>query len=360
MAAASIALPWQGVAIAAGRDAKIEKLVTAYRQRHGNAAFSFALRRKGTVVYANAFGEADEGVPLTTDHRSRIGSISKTITASAIMRLIEDGKVSLDDRIFGEGGILNARFPIQNTPLFIDNVKAITVDHLLTHTCGGWPNWAGDPLFDASILDLDGLIRYTLLIGRVSHPPGTQYEYSNFGFSLLGRVIEVVTGGSYADFVHREILDPAGAGGMYLGKSRRNELGADEVKYLDTGDRAPYLVQLDRIDSAGGWVGSPTDLVNFALAVDGESAPADVIGKASVETMRRPSKAYGGYGHGWNINAEHQNRNRWHNGSLPGATTWLVLMPGSVAFASFSNTRDSTSHVEMNDLNWDIHKVLMG
>jgi hypothetical protein len=117
-------------------------------------------------------------------------------------------------------------------------------------------------------------------------------------------------------------------------------------------------MNVPRMDSHGGWVGSPTELVNFAMAVDGSANPPDVINTASVNLMRRPTKVYAGYGRGWGISP--RDRNRAHTGLLPGTTTLLALNPGGIAFAAFTNTRDDTSFEDLVALGWKMRDVIVG
>src|SRR5262249_10283451 len=159
--------------------------------------------------YEEAFGFADldARTALSPAHRFRIASISKPITSVAIFKLIEQGKLALADRVFGSSGDLQNDYgPVPPGARIGD----ITIEHLLTHTAGGWPNDETDPMGKQHALDHAGLIAWTLKTRPLDHPPGAVFAYSNFGYCLLGRVIEKVTGRAYAAFVEAAVLSQAG------------------------------------------------------------------------------------------------------------------------------------------------------
>jgi CubicO group peptidase (beta-lactamase class C family) len=358
-ALAGTALVSPALAITGRTEARVAAMVEKFRAEHGNPAFSFALGRRGELLYTLAVGkaDADNDIDLTIDHRFRIASISKPITASAIMLLVERGRLNLDDRIWGEGGVLTRPYPAFDIVPHLDWVKAITVDHLLTHTCGGWTNDGDDPMFGNRRWDLSMVIVRALNTQPLRNKPGSQYAYSNFGYCLLGRAIEEASGKPYADFVLSEILGPTGAGGMHIGKSRKEDLGDDEVRYLaPDSPQAPYSMNIPRMDSHGGWVASAPELVKFAMAVDGEKTVPDVIAKSSVDTMRRPTAVYSNYGRGWGINT--RNRNFGHSGLLTGTTTMLEVQPGGYAFAALTNIRAESE--ALDKLGWSIHDAVVG
>ena len=115
------------------------------------------------------------------------GFVLVPITSVAIFRLIEEGRLGLGDRVLGREGILGETYG----KIESERLRAITVDHLLTHTAGGWPNDGTDPMFRTPEADLKTLIETTIAFHPPRGDPGTYFAYSNFGYCLLGRVIEV-------------------------------------------------------------------------------------------------------------------------------------------------------------------------
>jgi CubicO group peptidase (beta-lactamase class C family) len=162
---------------------------------------SVATAMKGKAAYVEAFGVADRetGEALTPQHRFRIASISKPITSAGIFTLIEAGKLQLDSRVFGPNSILGDDYPWST-------IEEITVEHLLTHTAGGWGNGARDPMHLNKEMNQRELIAWTLELMPLAFPPGESFAYSNFGYCILGRVIEKLTGQTYDQYIKDNIL----------------------------------------------------------------------------------------------------------------------------------------------------------
>ncbi len=185
--------------------AGMASLAEAFRTKYAVPGLSVAIAHQGQLVYDEAFGMADveHEERATPSHRFRIASLSKPITACAIMDLVESGRLRLEDRVFGRGGVLATDYG--RTP-YGRNIENITIEHLLTHTSGGWPKDATDPTFRNVTLNRTELISWTLDNMPLTSVPGQAYAYSNFGFMVLGRVIEVVTGNFYEAHIQRRIL----------------------------------------------------------------------------------------------------------------------------------------------------------
>jgi len=164
---------------------------------------SLAITKKGKLVFAQGYGKADVENNLDASPKNlwRIASISKPITAVAIMRLQEEGKLTLDDKVFGLGSILGCAYVYSFLCLgplgYDDRELKITVRHLLEHTAGGitWNNngtdGSSDPMFLDNILTHEELIKKIIKERQPSSEPGTLFSYSNFGYCLLGRIIEI-------------------------------------------------------------------------------------------------------------------------------------------------------------------------
>jgi CubicO group peptidase (beta-lactamase class C family) len=168
----------------------------------------------------------------------------------------------------------------------------------------------------------------------LGHAPGTAYAYSNFGYCLLGRVIEKVTGQRYSDYVREAVLMPCGVTAMRIGSGPRTARAAGEVVYAGQGSD-PYRVRVARADSCGGWIASASDLVRFAIGVDGATDTAGILRPDTVQAMTTSSAINPRYAKGWIVNAG----GWWHNGSLPGTSAILVRMRNGLAWAALANTR---------------------
>jgi CubicO group peptidase (beta-lactamase class C family) len=314
-----------------------------FRRKYAVPGLSVAIARKGRHVYQEAFGVADaeEGESLAPHHLFRIASVTKPITSSAILDLVEMGSLKLEDRVFGEGGVLGTRFGRMPYGRYIE---AITIEHLLTHTCGGWPNDAQDPMFTNPSMSHEELIAWTLDSVPLAHTPGQSFAYSNFGFCLLGRVIEAVTGRSYAEHVQRRVLDRCGVQSMSVAGNTLRDRAPREVRYYGQSGENPYDMNVRRMDSHGGWLAMGSDLTAFAMHVDGFMTTPSILRGETIRTMTTPSTANRNYAKGWSVNSIN---NWWHNGSLPGTATILVRTASGFCWAALANTRRPNSDMDL-------------
>lgn len=353
----AFALPAAGLPLAAGageaagptkaESATIAGIAAKFMADHEVPGLSVAFSRLGKPVFEAAFGLADEGSgeALTSRHTFRIASISKPLTAVGIFRLIEQGKLKLDDMAFGPAGLSSAASDRR--------ISGITVHHLLTHTAGGWQNDGDDPMFRHPDMDHAELIARTLRDQPLKHDPGEHYAYSNFGYCLLGRLIEKISGKSYADFIQESVLAPCGIERMRIAGNSLADRIAGEVAYHGRNGEDPYRMNVRRMDAHGGWLASPADLVKFLVRCDGTDQPSDILKKSSFKTMMTPTKANPGYASGWAVNAA---PNRWHSGSLPGTSTIAVQTARGLCWAGFTNSRSKDLGGALDRLMWDLAK----
>jgi N-acyl-D-amino-acid deacylase len=343
-------------------------------ERHEIPGAAVAITNRGQLAYAAGFGWADvqQREAVTPSSLFRIASVSKPITAAAVVQLAERGRLSLDDHVFD---LLRIQPHLPDGQRFDERLRRVTIRHLLQHR-GGWDrDQSFDPMFQsvrfAELLQVpppataDQIIR--IMLGRkLDFAPGQRYAYSNFGYCLLGRVIETVTGLPYERYVQQQILAPLGIRAMRLGKTRLEQrFVPDEVRYYDPqqgpsvfacdlGQSVPRpygSFALEAMDAHGGWLASAADLARLAAAFD-DPDNCPILGRASLEQMHaRPAASPGGdgdspavyYSLGW------QNRvlaagirvNRWHNGSLPGTTAILIRRHDGRNLVALLNTRFS-------------------
>jgi CubicO group peptidase (beta-lactamase class C family) len=296
---------------------------------------SVAIASHGNIFYHQAFGLAnlDKKEPVTEASRFRIASLSKPITATALFSLIERQKLTLDARIFGPAAILGTTY---GKPPYKPGVEQITVEHLLTHTSGGWEKGPNDPMFHNPDLSQKELISQTIKTHQLDFAPGTHYAYSNFGFCILGRVIEKVTAVHYADYVREQILKPCGVEEMQIAGNTVGKRAPDEVRYYDQEGGDPYGMNVSRLDSAGGWLATPSEIVKFATHVDGFPTDSNILKPETITAMTTGTTANPHYAKGWEIN---QQGRWWHIGDLPGSSSVLIRTPTGHNAAAFMNTR---------------------
>jgi len=353
----------------------IDAVMQNFIRAHGIPGVSIAITDQGRLVYARGFGYADVGQRERVQPESlfRIASISKPITAVAILQLVDQGKLSLEDKVFD---LLNYEPHLDDEATFDERQSGIKIRHLLQHR-GGWDR---DKSFDAMFKSTpfskalgieppagpDAIIR--VMLGKpLDFDPGERYAYSNYGYCLLGRVIEILSGQSYEQFVKTNVLAPLGVTSMRIGATRLDGRKPNEVRYYDPhlGDSVfasdlhssvpqPYGAwHLEAMDSHGAWIASATDLVRFAAAFDSADA-CPILSAESVRLMfERPAGLAGFdeqgspkskyYGLGWSITDVQGDRyTASHGGSLPGTNTLLTRRPDGRNVAILFNTRSSS------------------
>ena len=314
---------------------------------------ALAVTRNGKLVLARGytFSNDSEDRAVEPDSLFRIASVSKPITAVAVLRLVQDGNLDLSAKVKDLLDLAPAsgRSP---DPL----LGSITVLHLLQHL-GGWDKKRLNflpQLHDLGIAEELGVSLpiskadiATFMTGKLlDHAPGATYAYSNYGYNLLGQVIEQVTGESYEAYVNRRVFQPLGVVRPALGRTRLEYRLMNEVRYHtrsrkqsvleDCGPSVPACYggwNIENMDSHGGWLASAVDLVRFASTFD-DPASSPVLDPASVATMYglpeniAPSAYTPGdhyYACGWSVR-DYSNgiRNTWHSGFLHGTRTLLV------------------------------------
>jgi CubicO group peptidase (beta-lactamase class C family) len=259
------------------------------------------------LIYAKGYGWADKerGEWAEVKHIFRIASLSKLITGAAVMKLCEEGKIDLSDRPFATGATLDLP---QFSSIKDSRIRNITIDQLLRHKAG-FSNRGGDPMFNLSLIskrlnlnreaETDEIISYSLN-QRLSYNPGHGTRYSNLGYLILSRLIEVVSGLEYEDYVKEHIFKPAGVYDIHLAKNYYDERYINEVKYYEPRDEE--LIESYKGDGsmmqrcyggnnirgllgAGAWVASPSELLKLIAALDGRDNVPDILTKESVRIM---------------------------------------------------------------------------
>jgi CubicO group peptidase (beta-lactamase class C family) len=315
----------------------------AFMKEYDVPGLSVAVTRDGRLAYAQGFGVADKhtGEKVKPSHLFRIASVSKPITAVAIFSLAEQGRLKIADKVFGAGGILESDFEGSSRKFNED----ITIEHLLTHAGGGWPAGRNDPMFSNKQMNHHQLISWTLDNFPLASPPGTKFAYSNFGYCVLGRVIEKITAQRYADHVRESVLGRCGITAMRIAGNTRAERASGEVAYHDNRSN-PYAINVTRLDSTGGWLASATDLVHFATHVDGFSSTPNILRTATIKIMTTASTVNRLYAHGWGV----IDNDCWHDGGLPGTTSIIVRTQSGFCWAALANANQKNSNHGMDKM----------
>jgi CubicO group peptidase (beta-lactamase class C family) len=329
--------------------ARMGEIANRFMIKYKVPGLSVAIARHGQFVYRKGFGLADvaSGEKVTPDHLFRIASVSKPITSVAIFTLIEKGRLKLRDRVFGRDAVLGTDFGKS----YSERVQKITLEDLLTHTCGGWDMAANDPMFENPGMNSHALIRWTLQNQPLQYDPGTHYVYSNFGYCILGRVIEKVGGQTYAEFVEQNVLAKCGVSDMRIAGNTLLDTAPREVVYYGQNGESPYDMNVRRMDAHGGWIATPSDLVNFAMRVDGFSYTPNILEPATIDTMTTPTSLNPDYAKGWMVNTLN---NWWHNGTLPGTTSIMVRTCSGLCWAALANTRSDGMLKCIDPMLWEM------
>ncbi len=352
--------------------ASFDTLISGFMREHKVPGGSLAVVRRGRLVYARGYGWADEAVhlPYAPTALFRIASVSKPVTSTTVLLLVQQNKLRLDDRAFD---LLKMEPYLEPNTNLDPRIKTITVRQLLQHSGGFDRGVSFDPMFVphriAGALKVSAppssrdIVRY--MLGRsLDFDPGTRFAYSNFGYCVLGRIIETRTGESYEAFVQKNVLKPVGISRMRIGKSRLADRAPNEVRYYDEGKRrVPSIFAEDRgaivpipyggwcieaMDAHGDWLASAVDLARFAALLDAKSEiplsfrsrdqlyerPAPPLGVESDGTL---SPAY--YGMGWHVRpVSGKLANYWHTGKLDGSSSLLVRRYDGISWVLNFNT----------------------
>jgi D-alanyl-D-alanine carboxypeptidase len=316
----------------------VDNKVTTWMTANAMPGASIAITKNGKLVYRKAYGVANEatGERVTTDSRFRMASVSKTFTSVAILKLVQEGRLSLSQKVFGTGAILGTTYGTQPYKIHVENV---TVDHLLHQTQGGWgTNAPGDPAFYDSSLSHTALINWTLDNNLLISAPGTTYRYSNFNFILLARIIEKITGKTYEDYVKQDILTPLGATNTQIAGNNLSLRKTNEVVYKGQSGDIPFVYALNnytRADGAFGWISTPTDVLRFMTAVDSSSTRPDILSGTTLKTMITGSTPNANYGCGWAVEGP-----EWYwFGSLPGTASIIYRNTNGYCVSFVANSR---------------------
>ncbi len=322
--------------------AVVDNKVTSFMSTYQAPAASLAISKNGKLIYRKAYGNADNtaGEKATVNHRFRIASISKTITAVAIMKLMQEGKLTLNQKVFGAGAILGTDY---GTAAYSTNVTNITVKDLLQHTSGGWNNsYPQDPCFNNPTFNPAQLITWTLDNRPLTNAPGTSYQYSNFGYMILGRIIEKLTGKTYESYIRQDILAPLGATHTELAGNTEAERKTNEVKYYGQGSEASavYTTPIQRNDGPMGWITTPTDLLRLMTAIDSSSTRPDILTGSTLAVMRTPGSINGYYACGIIVENDPSVGSIWyHFGSIPGTQSVVLRTATGWCISFVMNTR---------------------
>lgn len=361
--------------------ASFDEEMLAYMESHHIPGGSLAVLKDGKLILARGYGYADKdkSKPVQPETLFRLASVSKPITGLVVMKIKEAGKLRYGDRAFELLGYSEKNVADKR-------LMEVTVLQLLQHT-GGWNrDKSGDPMFQAARIVKDlgtkgpPTSKYVIqwMLGRpLDSDPGAEYHYSNFGFCVLGRIIEKVTGKSYEEAVRSILLTPAGIKDMGIGRSALSEITQKETYYFSdgnvrsifdpTGARVPAAYNLDPLtmDAHGGWIASAVDLIKLSRLLQ-----TDFVGPEMSKEMLEPppapvsrdadgkvADAYYTMGSMVRPQGKSGRANFWHAGAMPGTYTLWVRLSNGMAWAALFNRRPGSGDPPEGEIDQALHRA---
>ena len=372
--------PQEHAAASAEATQDFEARMRHFMWRHGVPGAAVAVAVDGEIVYEQGFGwaDVDEAIPVTPDSQFRIGSISKSITAVAILQLVEQGKLSLDDNPFDVIGMADQI----RAPEVDPRLQDITIEQCLSHTAG----FSGDPMFQEEHLmttmdlaarpDRMDVVRF-VISQPLTRQPGVYWHYSNFGYLLLELVLEAMTEKPYETVIQDQIADPLQLVDLQLGGPLPTDRLAGEVAYYDHQQRIQPIIMPDGstqsvpkgyshpptgFGGAGGLVATAGSLAVISNDLHQEEG-SRLLGKEHIRRMWTPVEADHkyrsdypmgvGYGLGWFVGViDDDTRNAWHGGTYQGAISAQIVQysNGCSVAVLFNTTNSALTKTELSFL----------
>jgi len=333
---------------------RLDSVVVSEMTRLGQPGGAVAVVKDGRLVFSRTYGYADSAakrIPTQLD-KWRIGSVTKPLTALGIMKLVQNGLLTLDEPVAPRLSAVPLLPGKTQDPRF----ASITVRQLLNHSAGWHPNRSVDDsvfayLYSAATVDPVQLSR----VGRgvpLLNDPGTVHAYTNYAYLLLGRIIEQVTGQNYQTWMQANVLAQVGIGGMKLGVTpvaQRDPLEVTPydrrpatIGFFGVGSWPNVAAAQEYAEASGQWIGSSMDLARVLAALDGEATRPDLLSSATLTTMwSRPTVLFPGAGNyyslGWENVAVAGGFAREHPGGADGGDAWVSLSPNGAGIAVLFN-----------------------
>ena len=295
----------------------IEDVIDTEMPASGVPGLAYAVVTDGEITSVGARGVLRHGsdTAVTPDTAFVSGSISKSFTALAVMQLVESGKVDLDAEV----------------SQYLDGLSGkpagpVTIRQLLSHT-SGFSTVQGNTSRTDTAGGKDELARSVQGLTEVTpaFAPGERWEYSNTNYQILGRVIEVVSGQEYQQYVTTQILEPVGMEHSFVADGEVHDaMATGHRPWFGTKRPLPENTTDRATAPQGGIIASASDLARYLrMMMNGQDDVLSAEGKALM--MRPASAASPFYGLGWFIDSG--NRTVWHSGSTPGVETLATMAP---------------------------------
>lgn len=283
------------------------------------------IAKDGKVIYRNAFGMAnlELGVPMKPENVFEIGSITKQFTAVSILMLQEQGKLKVTDPL----SKYMADYPEQG--------KNVSIHQLLNHTSGiksytGMPSFMSRAREDMTPTELIDVFKNE----PMDFEPGSEYAYNNSAYIILGHIIEVVSGKSYAEFIEENIFDKLGMKNSYYGShSKIIKNRAYGYQPIDGGYRNADYLSLTLPYAAGSIMSCVDDLLLWSQAIHNNTLISEESKKLAFTEGKTTQGSRIYYGYGWSIDEINGTPTIEHGGGIFGYTTYGVYVPSENLYA---------------------------
>lgn len=334
----------------------LDKEMKRYLRKWEMKGASVAIMRNDSLIFAKGYGWADEEeeIKMEAGHILRMASVSKLITAIGIMKLQDEGRLNIKNKVFGPEGVM--KDSDLDTLIRHSAYEHLTIEHLLRHQGGFYrdPLFSSKDVMNQMRLDhpptADDFFRL-ILPKRLRYKPGTTHRYSNFGYLLLSRIIEHVTGKSYEQYIKEEILAPAGCYDMHIAGNYYEDRRENEVRYYTHRGEGQFIEEytgsgnlversyggnnIPLLSGAGAWCGSTAELARLVASIDGRDEVPDIISKKAVDQMIEYFDQ-STFSLGWNDTTPGVGWSR--TGTFSGTSAIIKYFPDGECWVFISNT----------------------
>lgn len=334
----------------------LDKEMKRYLRKWEMKGASVAIMRNDSLIFAKGYGWADEEeeIKMEAGHILRMASVSKLITAIGIMKLQDEGRLNIKNKVFGPEGVM--KDSDLDTLIRHSAYEHLTIEHLLRHQGGFYrdPLFSSKDVMNQMRLDhpptADDFFRL-ILPKRLRYKPGTTHRYSNFGYLLLSRIIEHVTGKSYEQYIKEEILAPAGCHDMHIAGNYYEDRRENEVRYYTHRGEGQFIEEytgsgnlversyggnnIPLLSGAGAWCGSTAELARLVASIDGRDEVPDIISKKAVDQMIEYFDQ-STFSLGWNDTTPGVGWSR--TGTFSGTSAIIKYFPDGECWVFISNT----------------------
>src|SRR5260221_2461904 len=299
---------------------RIDSYLAAQVQENHGVGLSVAIVKNGQLVLAKTYGSRSlhDALPVEPHTQFAIGSVTKQFTCACVLLLAQDGKLSVRDKV-------SKYFPK------LTRAADITLLDLMNHT-SGYPDYYPLDFVDRRMLktiSAEDLIQQ-YASGRLDFEPGTEWSYSNTGFIILGRIVEKVSGRSFAQFLESRIFKPLGMNHTTLTPNPKEKRVASGYTTFALSVAEPAPPEADGwAGAAGALYSTPSDLVKWDLALVGGQVLKPKFYQLMITSRELPNGVVTGYGCGLTVGVQERRTVLSHSGAVSGFNAFNAVIPST-------------------------------